>query len=910
MAAHPDLRAALRRHGWALLLLVALSFLLTWPLARHFTTHLPGDGIDDPALVWNLWWIKTRLVDHIQPDIFDSGWMFHPIGINLAFYTLTPLNGLLSIPLQSAFSLVTASNLVLLSSFVLGGYGAYLLTLQVTSWGRGNPNHMAAAVAGIIYAFASSKLFYASLGQFNIASSQWIPFYVLYLWRLGQSATRRAALHNGLRAGLFLGFQAWAELTYASFLFIFTALYALWWLFLADRPPLRRALPVAAQGTLALVAVSALLLIPFLAAMLPDLRQEGDFFASGGGFADIFSADLAGFWLPTPLHPIWGDWAAQLPFPNDKGQHLYLGYSALLMALLGTVAGLRNGRAALRATLFWLAAFLVFVWLSLGPTLRWMGADTAIPGPFALVSRLPFFSGNRYPSRYSVMLMLCLAVLAAQGVAWTMGRARRLSPRIVAAAVALVFVGEHLSVPLLLTDMRAPPLYAQLAAIPGDFAILELPTGWRNGARVLGREDLIIMRQQWDQTIHGKRRLGGNTSRNPETKFQYFSEAPLIGDLIALMNADRDHLAPTLEAIYPEMVERGRRLAPQLLDFLDVRYVTLHTDRAPALLIRYVEDALPLDLVSEWQGTDWTGAPAAIRLYAVRPVPIGTQTFDLASAEAHHLLAEGWSSAAAIDGPRYATRPTPTLLLDLPDRGGQVTLTLDGPTAARYTLNGVGVSHEADGPIHRLAIAPGLADQPVDRLQITFLDAPRTAAELAASSMPQGAPIGATGASVAPGVAVVIRSAGQEVGDFAHIRVNGVEAAANQRGYNLVALSPDGVILDTAVFDTLQEGEAARLAAWVRQWPEGTIIAGAVADEASLHLSEEAVQALQSLGVAGDLRGKFRWSHAFLGAVGAPPNSALEQTSLITPSTIYAAAPVDAPAVYGGVSQVEVVPSP
>ena len=53
--------------------------------------------------------------------------MFYPISINLGFYTLTPLNGLLSVPLQTGLSLVVANNLILLSSFVLGGYGVFLL---------------------------------------------------------------------------------------------------------------------------------------------------------------------------------------------------------------------------------------------------------------------------------------------------------------------------------------------------------------------------------------------------------------------------------------------------------------------------------------------------------------------------------------------------------------------------------------------------------------------------------------------------------------------------------------------------------------------------------------------------------------------------------------------------------------
>ena len=106
------------------------ALLLTWPLIAQFTTHVPGDGIDDPALAWNLWWIKARLIEQLNPDIFHCDWMFFPIQINLAFYTLTPLNGLLSIPLQTVSGLILANNLLLLSSFVLSGLGTYLLAHQ------------------------------------------------------------------------------------------------------------------------------------------------------------------------------------------------------------------------------------------------------------------------------------------------------------------------------------------------------------------------------------------------------------------------------------------------------------------------------------------------------------------------------------------------------------------------------------------------------------------------------------------------------------------------------------------------------------------------------------------------------------------------------------------------------------
>ncbi|MCB0115619.1 MAG: hypothetical protein KDD84_16080, partial [Caldilineaceae bacterium] len=295
---------------------ILLTLVLTWPLAGSFASHVPGDGIDDPSLAWNLWWIQHRLVDQLSFDIFHVDAMFFPIDINLAFYTLTPLNGFLSIPLQNALSLTIASNVMLVASFVLGGYGAYLLVREVIGdWGlktgdrgsgigddpsfatatsittavRGDrmlsPQSLVPIFSALIYAFASSKLFYAALGQFNIASSHWVPFVVLFTVR----TARRGLAKDALLAGLFLTFQAWSELTYASFLLIFVGIYFVWQV-VASAPggstrgmlrrlglSLRRQLP----PFLLMGAVTVAGLAPFLWAMAADLRLEGDFFASG-----------------------------------------------------------------------------------------------------------------------------------------------------------------------------------------------------------------------------------------------------------------------------------------------------------------------------------------------------------------------------------------------------------------------------------------------------------------------------------------------------------------------------------------------------------------------------------------------------------------------------------------------------
>jgi hypothetical protein len=438
-----------------------------------------------------------------------------------------------------------------------------------------------------------------------------------------------------------------------------------------------------------------------------------------------------------------------------------------------------------------------------------------------------------------------------------------------------------------------------VAAEAGDFAVLELPTGWRNGARVLGKSDTLIMMQQLYQSAHGKRRLGGNTSRNPAYKFQYFSETPIMADLIALMNADRPHLTPTLAAEYLTLAARVRAHAPQLFELLNIRYVTVHVEKSPEPLLRLVEEALPIALVGEWQGPDWTGAPSTIRLYRVEmPTTSSPLMVDFASTDAQMYLAEGWSPRGAPRIGRYATRPRVELLLPASPDDAQITLTYGQPVRVAYSMQGAQIAQE-EGNVHTLSLPLSTYPEATMRLTLDFLDAPISLAELVS----QPTPIGNTGHSLDHGVALFVQSAGEEVGDFAHIWVNGVQQAEGGRGYHLVAMTRAGEILARATFDTMVAEESTRMAAWLNGWPEGTIVAGAVEDSAATEASDAwdsaLLPAMARLGVAGDLRGRLRWSHAFVGVVGAAPGSAWEEVTLIMPATVWLGAPLPAVAGYG-----------
>ena len=885
----------LRRNLLILLAFSLLALALTWPLAAHIATHVPGDGIDDPALAWNLWWAKVSFVDRagetgLVHNPFAGDSMFHPIGVNLAFYTLTLLNGALSIPLQSAFSLILASNLLLLSSFILSGFGAYLLALallrETSILEERRRARLAALLAGVLYAFASAKLFYASLGQFNIASSQWMPFIALYLVRGLRPPWR---WREGFLLGLFLLFQTWAELTYGTFGVLLIALVTLTAVGIRVWRRDWRGAWAPMGNALIAGGMFAAGLAPYLANMLPDMRANGDFLVEGGGFSDIFSADILGFFFPTQLHPLFGgviralsDNSALRPdgsqFMVNKGQHIYPGYVTLALV----AAALWTYR---RRWQVWALAALTgfFTWAALGPQIRVNGYNTGIPGVFALLVKIPFFQANRYPGRYSVMVFLGLGLLAALGAYALLARARtRRGQAAWTALLAALILFEHLSIPLPLSDFRLPPAYDAVVADARQDALLDLPVGWRNGFNVFGKSDVIIMYEQWWQTYHGKPLLGGNTSRNPEQKFQYFMENPVIGVLAALQD---DRPVPDAD------LARARALGPDLLAFLNIHTVLVHRDKVPADFEAGLTTIFPLTFQDAQEG---------VARYEVRSQPLAALDLTPADPALRSYLDFGWGAPGRLGEDEtaavWAVKPDAALLIPASPQPSQLTLTLYSPGSQTLRL-------DLDGqPWETLTLAPGVQEATLippparngfPRHLVIHAHRVFDPAAIPLNLNPDRASddvqVGAT--AVRSPLHIVARSAGKDVGDFGHVYINGEDVSPNQRGYNLAAIDPlAGRVLATASFDTHDPRQApaasAAMAAWIHALPEGVIVAGAVRDAAALSLGEDAVAALRSLGVSDDIRGQLRRSHAFVGVKGAAPGAALSRTSDLWPVTV------------------------
>ncbi len=871
----------LRRHLVTLGLYLVLALILTYPLVAHFATHVPGSdtwAYDEYTFIWNIWYFKRALVDLLSSPL-HTDLIYYPLGIDLILHTYNFFNALVALPLQLMVGLIAASNMTLIMATTLSGYGTYLLVRYLLRNPSSPPAEWAALLAGLIYAFASNRAIYAALGHYDMVTTQWIPFYVLYLVK----TVREPKAKNAILAGLFAALSLLAEMIFGVFLGLFTLVYLL-------VEGVRHSRPALTRFILRLGIVMATAAVIWAPVGLPVLREmvQGDYALQGWGESVKLSADLAGLITPTALHPLWGkDWADELRAVTEGTARfsdvntVFIGYTTLILALIGLLAHRRRVAA-------WAWSAFLFVVFSLGPLLQINGRshfdldglEVTFPLPFVLLHYLPIVRANRAPNRFSVVLMLALAVLAGYGLHYLLtrrfSRARRpLVPGLSLLCAALLLF-EHWAWPLPLTDARVPRVYQEIAQEEGDFAILQLPLGWRNSFGTLGAEDTRV---QYYQTAHGKPMLGGNISRNPPIKMDYFARLPLFQALTAV-EMYREPDAATDAA--------ARAQAGELLALYQVRYVIMLPPvpgRVPyadtwTRVQEYARQILPLEAQPAYEVD-------GVRAYRVIwPQRQANVHIDFGTEAARAYQGEGWDAPEEIYGVS-ATWATA--------REARVFLSLQGASAYRLTLRAAPFAYPG-GP--RQTVQTLLNGHSLGPAQVMSEGYQEYAFDLPPEQVKEGLnvvtlhfnyvarPREVLSADLSIGHTGVRAPVDIEVDaapDHAYISVydaggRKTDASAGRRGYNLAVLDPrNGRVLEVKGFDTwANEYEAQRLADFVAAIPQGRIVIAATKDDAAPHLTEAAVRALAGLGAAVDLRGQEGHSHALIGVKGAPPGTALE----------------------------------
>lgn len=833
-------------------LYLVLALVLTYPLALYFNTHIPGHDTDGPAQTWSLWWTRYALMD-LGTVPFTTNALFYPQGLNLVAYTPAFLNGILSIPLQFVFGVVAAQNSTVLFALVSGAFGAYLFVREILVRWAPDQEHreFAAVAAGALYGFGAWHINYVIAGHFMLISNQWLPYYVLYLLRLDRGQWR-----NAMMLGLFLVLTAWTELTYLPFLALLTIFY-LGFLLLTRR----RALWLSLRQLVLTTIFAAVGISPLVIALALDFQRYGYYLAEGIGRIQIFSAEPISFFMPPWWHPILGAWSESITRANTT--YAFIGWAVLALAAIGVYRQRGSSYAH-----FWMVAPFLFALLMFGSTLYIGGENTYIPMPFVLLRSIPFVNANRYPVRFNVMLVLSLLPLFARGILG-LWNARRMMFRLALVPMLGLLGFEQLVIPISLTDLQVPGVFETIQKEPGDFTILELPLGWRGSIVMQGKTDDVA---QFFQTADHKRRLGGITSRFPDYKLRYFRQAPVLRSLIAFEEG-----RPVPDA----QLADDRAALPDVLRFFDIRYVSVNRAQLDPAAWAFVRNNFPLkEIFSDSERT----------VYRVEIPPSPAQTnIDPADDSARLYFDDNWGYAqedSADFGYRWATDGAARVWLPLGSatyetrfrlRGAEpnqkVTLRVNAQEVAQWTVSEVWGDYTATIPA--AVLHDGLDE-------LVFVTGTTPLGRAASDDRT----IGSTGI-VSP-VDISVTGAGFDAGKFGEIYVAGKNVIPSTRGYHLVAINAQtGNVDAVGNFDTFADSTASQqLSRFVNALPRGEIVAGAAIDDASQKLGNDAITALEALGVSGNVRKQFRAGHAFVGIHGSAAGQAVEDLNAEIPASV------------------------
>ena len=665
----------MKQAGLATLAYALLTVLFTWPLPYFFSTHHVGELAGDARVyLWNYWWVKKAVVElHTSP--LRTDYSFYPVGIGLALHTLALLQGLVFIPVSAVLGTVAAANLIVCGTFVASALAVYALCRRLGAAAEG------AFLAGVAFAFCPYRLARLA-GHYDLLSTEWLPLYALAF--IGLLGARETWPRWAVAAGVVAAACGYANLSYLVFLVLFSLLSAAWAVANQSLPP--RALAV--RGVLA-AAIAAALLLPLLVQARRDLTSGHTPPLPG---TRRYVADVAAYARPSPASTLFGPRLGRAFDPDLTDTTVFPGY-VLLAAGLAAVADRRVRKGAG----FWILLGTTAFVLSLGPSLRVAGSDLGVPMPFAALQRVPLLQHLRAPSRFSILVVLALAVLAARGwTRWGEGVSRTWLRVALTTAVAAAMTAECLAVPVPLFRAGAPALFDRVAAEAGDFTVVEVPGLDQAPARIL-----------YDQTVHGKRVLIGTAARVPLEKRNYFFGLPLVRPLIDMGRG-------RLEAD-GELLARERAAAPKVARFLALRYVVVEREAAARGVTAFLEQVLPVTAAED----DGERVLLRVRPEALPPNP---SRIEAGSAESRMHFEDGWTLPSTGPGPaaRSPSGARSTLLFRRPSPGPlRVVLEADGAPPSAVRLGGRRLKPGSAGAEPSWILPDGPPDA-VERLEITW----------------------------------------------------------------------------------------------------------------------------------------------------------------------------------------------
>ena len=456
------------------------------------------------------WWFDYALTNSLNP--LHHSFIFYPLGLDMVDSIFPQL---LFVPVTHFFGSVVSYNLYVLSTFVLAGYGMFLLANYLLK------DTHAAFIAGIIFAYFPFH-FGASFGHLHTFSIMWIPFFVLFFHKMYEDPRGL----NILLASLFFAMNALTSWTIAVMLAIFCLLYVVYRI---KDTISKEFLPKFGVFSL----ISLVLIAPGLYLILKNMLTNEHMVQSLGSFI-TYSADVLGFIVPSPIHPMLGSFSNQI-YSNFTGNYseniVFIGYTVLLLAIIGTRSLIKS-----KSGRFILICTGVFLALSLGPVLHifgiWQFTDynLTIMLPGIITKYIPFLNMIRVPSRYDIMVMFCFALMAAYGFKCLVKAipAGKLNKYALCTVISAILIFEFVAV-LPIQDVKATPEFYCTISHDNMDPIMEIPLIRSPLDKTRGGNTMISYYEY--QKTHQRPFMGGYFNRINPVYAEYMDTDPVLRNL-------------------------------------------------------------------------------------------------------------------------------------------------------------------------------------------------------------------------------------------------------------------------------------------------------------------------------------------------------------------------------------------
>ncbi|MEP6782745.1 MAG: hypothetical protein ABI983_03685, partial [Acidobacteriota bacterium] len=465
----------------------ALTMLMALPFSLSPGTQVLADLPDTHLYIWTLAWDAHAFL-HQPLRIFDAN-IYYPFANTLAYSENLIGSAFFAAPIiWLTGNMVLAMNLTALITCVLCGVGAYLLARRVHITVGG------AFICGLIFAFAPPRFF--RMGQLHLTAVQWIPFSLAFLHSYLEDGDREDLLF----AIGFFSLQALSSGHGAAYLLIATLALIGWHLAFGMPLAWRRRLRDFGAAGAYLLAPAVWVTLPYRLAQQEAGLRRGYLADSQPGI-ESFVATPARIDKFLIAH-VFGT------FNKEADAYLFPGILVLVLAAIAVTSwttrrppspsGLR--RASLRNN--YVAFYLLIAMMATMMFIDW---------PFELwryVYWLPGLNFIRVPSRFILMTMLALSVLAGFGFDRLAVRFSKIGVALATAIVAALLLGEYSSYPFVGVPyaVSVPPIDRWLDTQPKPFVVAEVPVPSPGNLGALERQQTSSMLHataHWQKTIQG-----------------------------------------------------------------------------------------------------------------------------------------------------------------------------------------------------------------------------------------------------------------------------------------------------------------------------------------------------------------------------------------------------------------------